>query len=125
VDAQNAIWPNFYIVGAPKCGTTSLYEYLKPHPQVFFPNIKEQNFFSTPPPPNAQLFDLRYCGSSEEYQLLYQGAEKFDAIGDASPSYLWDENACRRIHAACPKAKIIIILRDPAARAYSHFLSTR
>lgn len=125
MDSQDLNWPNFFIVGAPKCGTTSLYEYLKQHPQVFFPKIKEQNFFSTPPPPGSQLFDLRYCGSRQEYQRLYQGAEKFVAIGDASPSYLWDEDACRRIHKVCPQAKIIIILRDPVARAYSHFLFYR
>lgn len=122
--SQELIWPNFYVAGAAKSGTTSLYEYLKNHPQVFLPEIKEQNYFSTPPPPGAELFDVRYC-DLEEYQSLYRGAKGFPAIGDASPSYLWDGTACRRICEVCPQARIIIILRDPVARAYSHYLFNR
>ncbi|MGC2636776.1 MAG: sulfotransferase [Acidobacteriaceae bacterium] len=123
--SKELIWPNFYVVGAAKSGTTSLYEYLKKHPEVFLPEIKEQNYFSAPPPPGEEIFGIRYCGSLEEYQSLYQQAAGFTAIGDASPSYLWDETACRRIYEVCPQAKIIIILRDPVARAYSHYLFNR
>ncbi len=63
-----------------------------------------------------------YIADLEEYQRLYKSAGGFLAIGDASPSYLWDENAPQRIHEVCPRAKIIVILRDPVVRAYSHYL---
>ena len=122
MNSMNRVWPNFYIVGAGKCGTGSLYEHLKKHPQVFLPEIKEQNFFSTPPPPGENLGQIRYCGDLEEFQSLYRGAERFGAIGEVSPSHLYDKNACYRIFEVCPQAKIIIMLRDPVARAFSHFL---
>lgn len=109
--SQDTNWPNFFAVGPPKAGTTSLYAHLKSHPQVFLPEVKEPNYFSTRP-----------SISLEEYRRLYLKAASFRAIGDMSPFYLWDENAPRNIHAVSPDAKIIIVLRDPVARAYSHFL---
>ena len=115
------IWPNFYVVGAVKCGTTTLYAQLKQHPQVFLPEMKEPHFFrsfSLPP-----WLEYEHCsGNLEAYQRLYRGAEKYPAIGDTSPSYLWDEQAPKKIFAICPHARIIMILRDPVARAYSEYL---
>ncbi len=117
---RKLIWPNFFIVGAVKSGTTSLYAQLKKHPQVFLPEMKEPHYFaSSPQPPNLE--DQHCTGDLEAYQRLYRGAESFPAIGDASPSYLWDEKAPRNIYEVCPQAKIIIILRDPVARAYSEY----
>lgn len=118
---EKLIWPNFYIVGAPKSGTTAMYAHLKTHPDVFLPKMKEPNYFtSTPPPP--EIRDDFCVGNLAAYQSLYRGAENFAAIGDMSTAYLWDEGAPRRIHDVCPKAKIIIILRDPVMRAYSAYL---
>jgi hypothetical protein len=114
MSSPQTIWPNFFAVGPPKAGTTSLYAHLKGHPEVFLPDVKEPNFFSTRP-----------CISLRDYQQLYQGAAGFPAIGDMTPYYLWDENTPRNIHAVSPGAKIIIVLRDPVARAYSHFLMYR
>jgi hypothetical protein len=111
MSSQETIWPNFFAVGPPKAGTTSLYAHLKKHPQVFLPDVKEPNYFST-----------RSGISLENYRRLYRDARKYPAIGDMTPYYLWDENTPRNIHAVSPDAKIIIMLRDPIARAYSHFL---
>lgn len=123
------IWPNFYIVGAAKCGTNSLYENLKRHPQVFFPKVKEPHYFVTRPSRfrnvKDEKRDIRCCGNAERYHKLYDEAAGVPAIGDASVSYLWDETAPQRIHQACPSAKIIIILRDPVIRAHSHYLNSR
>jgi hypothetical protein len=119
---EEVIWPNFFVVGAPKCGTTSLYERLKLHPQVFLPEMKDPNFFTTPPPSSEKSFDLPRCSTLEEYQRLYKDARGFIAVGDPSNSYLWDENAPGRIHEVCPEAKIIVMLRDPVARAHSFYL---
>jgi hypothetical protein len=118
-------WPTFFIVGAQKCGTTSLYKHLKKHPEVFLPEVKEPAFFVTRPQPGEPRLFPEGCTTLEEYSQLYLGAEKFAAIGDASPHYLCDEGSPRRIHDACPQARIIIMLRDPVIRAHSAYLMNR
>lgn len=121
--AAATIWPNFFIVGGVKCGTTTLYEHLKQHPQVFLPDMKEPSYFmdSVPPPSDFRKREDR-AGDREGYLALYSHAEAFRAIGDASPYYLWDNGAAERIHKSCPEARIIVILRDPVQRAYSQYL---
>lgn len=123
---QGSIYPNFFVIGAMKAGTTSLYEHLRKHPQVFLPGLKEPHYFSDCVPPSHIRYEVArdyYCSRNRgEYLRLYEGAMDFPAIGDASPSYLWDEKAPRRIHAECPRAKIIVILRDPVLRAHSQYL---
>lgn len=124
------MWPNLYIAGAAKCGTNSLFEQLKKHPKVFFPELKEPHYFATPPPVGAKKAsgagpDMYCCGDQSRYLRLYEGAGGATVIGDASVSYLWDENAPRRIQEVCPGAKIIVILRDPVIRAHSQYLNSR
>ncbi|MGA7887696.1 MAG: sulfotransferase [Acidobacteriaceae bacterium] len=113
---QEVNWPNFFVVGAPKAGTSSVYSHLKKHPQVFLPDNKEPRYFS----PQA-----RDRVTLEEYRRLYGEAGGFVAVGDMSPCYLLDEGAPRRIHEVSPEAKIIVMLRDPVARAWSDFLFCR
>ena len=119
---RESIWPNFYIVGAVKSGTTSLYAYLRQHPQVFLPGRKEPHFFTQPRPSREQAHLIRYVADAEHYHHLYRGADAFPRIGDASPSYLWCPEAAQRIHQVAPDAKIIVILRDPVERAYAQYL---
>lgn len=113
---QDVNWPNFFVVGAPKAGTTSLYFHLRNHPQVFLPANKEPRYFSP---------DARDRVTLEDYRRLYQGARGFPAVGDMSPCYLLDEGAAGRIHEVAPRAKIVVLLRDPVARAWSDFLFCR
>jgi hypothetical protein len=126
---QMGICPNFYIVGAAKCGTTTLYWQFRKHPQVFLPEMKEPHFFVNRPSPlpisECVPRDTCCCGDQERYQRLYETANGAAAIGDASVSYLWDQMAPQRIYEACPEAKIVIILRDPVIRAHSHYLNYR
>ncbi|MDD5279392.1 sulfotransferase [Acidithiobacillus sp.] len=119
---RDFIWPNFYIVGAVKSGTTSLYAYLKQHPQVFLPNMKEPHYFTQAHPRPEQDHLIQRVSSEREYQHLYRGSENFIRIGDASPSYLWCPEAAERIHKVRPDARIIVILRDPVQRAYAQYL---
>jgi hypothetical protein len=120
VSENSSIWPNFFIVGAPKAGTTSIYAYLKSHPQVYFPRLKEPAFFmSSPPPPEYESYAL--FGHPEKYQRIYEEAAGYKAIGDATTGYLWDPKSAQMIHDVCPNAKIVIMLRDPVERAYSHY----
>ncbi len=105
--------PNFFIVGAAKAGTSSLWKYLNSHPQVFMPRDelhKEPCFFSS----FGESMGLDY------YLNLYATAsEKQTLCGDASTAHLSDPVSAERIYAFNPDARIIIILRNPADRAYS------
>src|SRR6266849_533449 len=116
------IWPNFFLVGAAKAGTTSAYAYLSQHPQVFFPRIKEPHFFTRVRPSGEQRFFVEAITDRTAYLRLFRGARGFGVVGDASPSYLWHPHVAHRIRARVPDAKIAIILRDPVERAHSHYL---
>lgn len=110
--------PDFFIVGAPKAGTSSLYNYLIQHPGVFMSYPKEPHFFynrSTPGSPVLQEKAL------EDYLGLFTGVSKGVCAGEASTSYLWSASTASEIKHLQPEAKIIILLRDPVDRAYSHY----
>jgi hypothetical protein len=119
---MHEIWPNFFLVGAAKAGTTSIYAYLSEHPQVFFPTVKEPHFFTKVRPAPELRFLIEAISKRSAYLRLYACATGHDIIGDASPSYLWHPEVPQRIRAEIPQAKIAIILRDPVERAYSHYL---
>jgi hypothetical protein len=111
--------PNFLIVGAPKCGTTSLYQYLQQHPDVHMSLLKEPRYF----PCFGVSPEERVVHNRAEYKQLFDGAKTERAIGEASPNYLHAPEAAERIAAELPDAKIIVSLRNPADRAYSSYLS--
>jgi len=114
--------PNFFIVGAAKAGTTSLHAYLSSHPQVFMPDLKEPHYFADfQVSPEFDNF-LPVIRTRSEYQELFRNSKEFIAVGEASPSYLCDAAAAERISSAIPQARIIISLRNPVERAYSHYL---
>lgn len=122
---------NLFIVGAAKAGTTSLYNYLSQHSQVFFPLVKEPNYYSRAEAhnPNAyvkpragKFYHNKIIKDEKVYYSLFQETQNFKVVGDASPSYLWDTESAQKIHNDFPNAKIIILLRDPVQRAYSQFL---
>jgi hypothetical protein len=106
--------PNFFIVGAPRCGTTSIYEYLWQHPEIYVSIHKEPHFFGS---------DLTLLAGAirEEplYLELFAGAGDRPRIGEASVWYLLSEKAPSEIREFAPDAKIIILLRDPVQMAYS------
>lgn len=105
--------PEFFIVGAPHAGSTSLYAYLRQHPQIWMSRPKEPNFFRS---------GVRGVGWVGGYLELFAGAgSEHRVIGEASPWYLYDRNAARRILHSTPRARIAIILRDPIGRAVSQF----
>ena len=115
--------PNFFIIGTPKAGTTSLYNYLKSHPDIFMSPKKEPNFFSFQDIGNQKLYyPEKNIKSVELYKILFKNAKNKIAIGDASVSYLFYEQVPKRIKKIVPNAKIIIILRQPTSRAFSHYL---
>jgi hypothetical protein len=139
--------PNFFIVGAPKAGTTSLYAYLDQHISVYMSPLKEPNYFASElrvenfveearPRINCEIDALqdylrgdmsekRFGGlvsTWDDYLKLYRKVSDETAIGEATPCYLWSETAARNIAARIPHAKIIISLRNPVDRAFSQYL---
>lgn len=120
--------PNFFIVGAAKAGTTSLYHYLRQHPDIFISPIKEPKFFSV----TANRFP--HCGPGDidvdntiiknlnDYLSLFANVSTQKCIGEASADYLYfHTHVAPAIKAFNPKAKIIIILRNPIDRAFSAY----
>jgi len=107
-------------VGAPKAGTTSLNAYLKKIPGIYMSPIKEPQYFSISIiPDNYYLKPIR---NEKEYLSLFEGVKDERIIGEASPSYLRDPEAPKLIHEISPNAKILISLRDPIERLFSHYL---
>ena len=105
--------PSFFLVGAPKCGTTSLCHYLGQHPEIFIPDLKELNFFG------SDLHLHRYYGSEREYLDAFQNALGKKICGEATSWYLYSETAASEIKSFYGGAQIIISLRNPAEMAYS------
>jgi hypothetical protein len=99
--------PDFFIVGAPKCGTTSLATWLSDHPRVFMSPIKEPNYYTLDSPRRRTVPTL------EQYQQLFAPAERFQVCGEASTSYLFSDVAVPAIMAANPGARIIAVVRNP------------
>lgn len=104
--------PNFFIVGAPKCGTTSLATWLRDHPRVYISSTKEPHYFSER---GRQLVPTK-----KGYDQLFSGVEREHiAIGEGSTSYLYSEIAIPRIVEEYPAAKFIVCLRNPVEMAPS------
>ena len=113
--------PNFFVIGAPKCGTTSIYHYLMHHDQVFVPKIKEQHYFSLPEVKDT-YYDIITPNNYLEYLNNYKDSENKKILADISPSYLYNQKSANRIKRVQPDAKILAILRDPVDRSISHYL---
>lgn len=121
--------PTFLILGAAKSGTTSLYHALRQHPDVFMPAVKEPRYFAyvDDPPPMTGPGDRESNEAAgavytwKDYCALFAEAEA-SAIGEASVNYLYSPTAPRRIHERLPDAHLIVVLRNPIDRAYSHYL---
>jgi Sulfotransferase domain len=106
--------PNFFIVGAPKCGTTALYEYLRLHPNVFMPTLKEPHFFST------DLVTYKIVKSMDEYMGLFGDASpEHQRVGEASASYLLSAAAIPAIRAFNPESRLVAMFRNPVDLVYS------
>lgn len=117
--------PNFLIIGAAKAGTSSLYSYLKEHPQIYMSPEKEPRYFT------EELYTIYNNGvrqggrrkalSFDQYCQLFEEASDEIAIGEASTEYLYIPQAPVRIKQCIPNVKLIAILRNPVERAFSAF----
>ena len=110
LNTKNRMDPSFFIVGAQKAGTTSLYRYLVQHPKVKSALIKEIHYF-----------DLNNNKSLTWYKSFFPLKQEGYITGEASPYYMYHPLAIKRIANYNPDAKIILLLRDPVSRAISHY----
>lgn len=115
------VLPNFFVIGASSGGSTSLYSYLKQHPQIFMSPNKEPHFFADKKGPGVIGYKKIKIDTLEKYEALFDGVTNEKAIGEASVSYLYCPNTPSRIIDMVPDAKFVAILRDPVDRAYSNF----
>ncbi len=106
--------PNFFIVGAPRCGTTAMYRYLQAHPDIFMPQKKEPHFFG------RDLDHLPIDVTDESaYLALFSEVKNEHRVGEASVWYLFSKTAAEEIKAFAPDGRIIIMLRNPVEMVYS------
>lgn len=106
--------PTFFIVGAPKCGTTSLYSWLSGHNQVCMSRPKEPQFFA-----EDILGHQRNITDIESYSRCFESGVEPREVGEASTCYLASPSAAAQIKAFSPQAKIIVMLRNPVDVMYS------
>jgi Sulfotransferase family len=111
--------PDFFIVGAPKTGTTALYEMLRVHPRIFLPELKEPRFLASDMLPVPELAgeprELAYPRTLEDYLALFRDAGPEQRAGEASTFYLWSHTAADAIADLQPDARIVAIVREPAS----------
>lgn len=102
--------PDFLVIGAQKAGTTALYAYLRWHPGIAGPSWKEVSFF-----------DRHWWRGVAWYRGQFPMRSRGRLVGEASPSYLFHPLAPERVRAVVPRAKLIVLLRNPVDRAYSQY----
>lgn len=103
------IRPNFFLVGAPRCGTTSMYLYLKQHPEIYLSLLKEPIYFGF-----DQTRQPLAVSDETEYLSLFEDAGSAPVIGEGSVFYLMSRTAAAEIDEFAPGSKILIMLRNPA-----------
>ena len=121
--------PNFLVIGAAKCGTDSLCNYLGQHPDIFMSPNREPNFFvaegqDTIPyrgPGDVVALKDMWTANLADYQSLFSGVTTETAIGEGTAWYIYYEDAPIRIRHHIPQAKLIAVLRNPVDRAYSAY----
>lgn len=106
--------PDFIGIGVQKGGTSWLHKQLVVHPQVFIPPHRKEIHF----------FDVYFDRDVAWYRKFFNDAKSNQVKGEITPSYIYDAMTCDRLHEICPHAKLIVMLRHPVERAYSHYCMT-
>ena len=139
---------NFFLIGAPKAGTTLLHARLSRHPEVYLSPLKEPNHYATDIQPaqfskafmanlpadlDGYLTDLplkprqvSFVQDGAQYSALFDGAnDQHRIVGECSTSYLWSKLAAKNVAQRHPQAKVLAVLRHPVERLHSHWLMAR
>ncbi|GAB4377362.1 MAG: sulfotransferase [Salibacteraceae bacterium] len=116
-------YPNLFLVGAPRCGTTTIVKFLEDFKEVFVPSVKEPMYLADELLRSQKIKRLvKVVDDGDEYIRMYASADPRQAYRvDASTSYLWTPGTAERIKKLSPDAKIIVVVREPVERAFSHY----
>ena len=126
---MNPRLPDFFVIGAPKAGTSALHSALAQHPHLFLSKVKEPKYYmcgDSPPPaykgPGDAHSNQEWIWQRERYRDLFRDAPDDALVGESTPFYLYNRDARRRIAVDRPDARLIAVLRDPVDRAYSNWM---
>ena len=138
------IVPSFLLAWAGKCGSSSLYKYLLKHTDIFLPAVKELHYFwELDISKKTDINNIRYADNYEKYMSgqylpstvilddikdymhFFKWSDEFKVVGECSPSYLYSDTAAEQIHEHNKNMKLLFIVRDPVARAISHYKMLR
>lgn len=108
---------DFLLIGAHKSGTTSLYRFLRKHPAVYMPKVKDMGFFAV-----DELYERGWEWYRNEW---FSEAPCGTCLGDASVAYMQFDRAAKRIYKHVPHVKLVAVLRNPIDRAFSHYRMAR
>ncbi|TWT49650.1 Sulfotransferase domain protein [Rubripirellula amarantea] len=114
-----SVQPNFFIAGAPKCGTTAIASYLRTHPNVFISEPKEPTFWASDMPKLSSQIGINTLA---DYERLFANASGKAAVGEGSTMYLYSENALPDAYAYNPNAKFVFAFRCPAEVAHAYHM---
>lgn len=117
-------WPNFFIVGEPRSGTTSLHTWLADlgHPDLYMSAVKEPHFFARFDMPSLERSILQTTDDEQRYLAMFADGADRRVRGESSSYYLSDPGAPAAIAERVPDAKLVAIVRNPVERAFSHYL---
>lgn len=118
------VLPDFLIIGSQKCGTTSLYNYLASHPCIYPTSKKEIGFFDRGSNNGITWYKSHFPSLFYKFYVKNISERKYFLTGEASTGYVLYPHALRRISATLPNVKLILVLRNPVDRAYSHYQHT-
>ncbi|MGH8867005.1 MAG: sulfotransferase family protein [Actinomycetes bacterium] len=113
--------PTFVVAGAQKCGTTTLHRMLRQHPQVFMSRTKELHFFDHHWDEGIDWYSSHF----RPHRTYVPPRRRQVHAGESTPTYMYDPQACERMRKTLPDVRVVIILRDPTKRAYSHYWHSR
>ncbi len=115
--------PNCLVIGAMRSGTSTLYQLLAQHPDVFMSTPKEPNYFAFAGEPGIEVEASHSVTDRSDYEALFAAGKGFAVRGEASHNYLYYADvAAPRIHEAVPDVKLVAVLRNPIDRAFSHYM---
>jgi hypothetical protein len=121
--------PDFFLIGAPKAGTSALHAALALHPHLHLSRVKEPKYYmcgDSPPPaykgPGDAHSSQEWIWQRDRYLDLFAAAPEGTLVGESTPFYLYNRDARRRIAVDRPDAKLVAVLRDPVDRAYSNWM---
>lgn len=114
---------NFFVIGQPKCGTTSIFHYFKKHSSVFMTEQKQLYFFAKEHNNyrrqfkdfNTEYYTKYYNYNFEDYIRRFDFSNEYKVFGDITPDYVYSKNSEKDIHDYNPEAKVVLIIREPLA----------